>query len=222
MPLIDVKQIGPGSNGLVLRTLSGVPTWDAFLHAATHVDGGADELDGDTLDITWNPTNYTPDATPSEANDVDDLTAHLAGIDTVLGNISGNFAAFFATNGNDTFGNYAGDIIASNGTDYITGFVPTRAVSISSLGVVMIPGATDTGLDIDFSCDYGAAGENFANHSGVDTASTYDVTADIITSIDLISIFGSVAGGDFFGIEIDHNATGQNIFYIGAFVIYSV
>lgn len=43
-------------------------------------------VDGDQLDITWNPTNYVPDATIAEAADVDDLSAHLKGIDTLLGN----------------------------------------------------------------------------------------------------------------------------------------
>lgn len=46
-------------------------------------DGGS--LDGDKLDIDWNPSNYTPDATIAEADDVDDLSAHLKGIDDELG-----------------------------------------------------------------------------------------------------------------------------------------
>ena len=29
-------------------------------HAASHIRGGTDEIDGDKLDIDWNPTNYTP------------------------------------------------------------------------------------------------------------------------------------------------------------------
>lgn len=41
-------------------------------------------LDGDVLDIDFTPTNYTPDATPAEASDVDDLAAHLYGIDAAL------------------------------------------------------------------------------------------------------------------------------------------
>ena len=43
-------------------------------------------VDGDQLDIDWNPTNYVPDATIAEAADIDDLSAHLKGIDTLLGN----------------------------------------------------------------------------------------------------------------------------------------
>lgn len=42
------------------------------------------QLDGDKVDIDWNPTNYTPNASIGEAEDVDDLSAHLKGIDTRL------------------------------------------------------------------------------------------------------------------------------------------
>ena len=52
-----------------------------FAHASTHPRAGADELDGDTLDIDFTPVNYTPTTDPSEVTHVDELTAHLAGID---------------------------------------------------------------------------------------------------------------------------------------------
>lgn len=56
-------------------------------HASTHIDGGTDPIDSDKLEVTWTPTNYTRDsATPSETNADDQLTAHLQGIDTYLGN----------------------------------------------------------------------------------------------------------------------------------------
>ena len=54
-------------------------------HASNHITGGPDEVDGDKLDIDWNPSNYTPATTPSEADNVDNLTAHLYGIDQELG-----------------------------------------------------------------------------------------------------------------------------------------
>ena len=70
-------------------------------HKASHQNAGGDEIsveglsglladdqgsqiDGDLLDIDFTPTNYTPDDSPAEADDVDDLTAHLKGIDTKL------------------------------------------------------------------------------------------------------------------------------------------
>ena len=42
------------------------------------------DIDGDKLDIDWNPSNYTPDSSISEADDADDLSAHLKGIDDKL------------------------------------------------------------------------------------------------------------------------------------------
>lgn len=42
------------------------------------------DIDGDQLDIDFTPSNYTPSTAPAEASDVDDLAAHLAGIDNKL------------------------------------------------------------------------------------------------------------------------------------------
>jgi hypothetical protein len=66
-------------------------------HAADHVSGGSDEVDGDQLDIDWNPANYTPSTAPTEATSVDHLTAHLAGID---GELAGIGQPPFDANGN--------------------------------------------------------------------------------------------------------------------------
>lgn len=56
-------------------------------HNARHVAGGADEIDGDVLDIDYSPTNYTEDTTPPEVTATNELTAHLAGIDNALASV---------------------------------------------------------------------------------------------------------------------------------------
>lgn len=56
-------------------------------HQARHIRAGADEIDGDQLDIDWNPTNYTPAVTPAEVDHLDHLTSHLYGVDVLLGTI---------------------------------------------------------------------------------------------------------------------------------------
>jgi subtilisin-like proprotein convertase family protein len=61
-------------------------------HSSFHIKDGIDEIDGDKLDIDWNPTSYTPSTSPSEVDDADHLTAHLAGIDTVLSGIGSTYA----------------------------------------------------------------------------------------------------------------------------------
>lgn len=61
-------------------------------HDATHITSGSDEIDGDKLDIDWNPSNYTPATVESYADSVDNLTAHLKGIDTAIGSVSSEAA----------------------------------------------------------------------------------------------------------------------------------
>lgn len=53
-------------------------------HASTHVRAGTDEIDGDKLDIDWNPSTYVPDLSPPEVTSINELTAHLTGIDNAL------------------------------------------------------------------------------------------------------------------------------------------
>lgn len=54
-------------------------------HASAHERGGTDEIDGDHLAIDFTPAYYTPDISISEAGNIGDLAAHLAGIDNLLG-----------------------------------------------------------------------------------------------------------------------------------------
>lgn len=72
------------------------------------ISSGAISIDGDKLDIDWSPTSYTPDSSPSEADDVADLTAHLKGIDTVLGASSASSHTQDFTAGTDLT---AGDMV---------------------------------------------------------------------------------------------------------------
>jgi hypothetical protein len=76
---------GLNMNGNNITTGAGtVDGVDVSNHHARHERAGADEIDGDHLDIDFTPANYTPDTTPSEADHVDDLAAHLKGIDLAL------------------------------------------------------------------------------------------------------------------------------------------
>ena len=83
-----VTQLVHGTSGYVLTSngASSAPSWQdpataVALHASTHIRGATDEVDGDRLDIDWNPATYTPATTPSEVTSSDHLTAHLYGID---------------------------------------------------------------------------------------------------------------------------------------------
>ncbi|MGW8181471.1 MAG: hypothetical protein ACWGQW_22310 [bacterium] len=56
-------------------------------HADTHISGGTDEIDGDQLDVDFTPIAYSPTTDPPEVDDVNQLSAHLAGIDAYLDNL---------------------------------------------------------------------------------------------------------------------------------------
>jgi hypothetical protein len=67
-----------------------VGTSDAQTITNKVIDPSLNTIDGDKLDIDWNPSNYTPLSSISEADDVDDLAAHLKGIDVALGFFGAN------------------------------------------------------------------------------------------------------------------------------------
>lgn len=73
---------------------------------STVLTGQAAEIDGDKLDIDWNPSNYTPATVVSFSDNVDNLTSHLKGIDDKFGTLGG------ASNARrvETFTLAAGDI----------------------------------------------------------------------------------------------------------------
>lgn len=89
---IKLKQLHPSgaSGGDVPAFNAGTQDWEPTTpgapgaHASTHVSGATDEIDGDILDIDFTPTNYTPDTSPAEVTLVDELTAHLKGIDNAI------------------------------------------------------------------------------------------------------------------------------------------
>ncbi|MDQ7785753.1 MAG: hypothetical protein RDU20_22925 [Desulfomonilaceae bacterium] len=83
-PTLDRLPIGSNPDGSVLQLSSGAPSWE--------------EIDGDRLDIDWNPVNYVPDASIAEADDVDHLAAHLKGIDAAIGGYVGGGEANTASN----------------------------------------------------------------------------------------------------------------------------
>jgi len=65
-------------------------TTTAGTHASRHIRGGADEVDGDRIDIDMTPIHYSPDVTVPEGGHVDHLAAHLGGIDDALGELVEN------------------------------------------------------------------------------------------------------------------------------------
>lgn len=104
-------------------------------------------LNGDHLPIDYSPTKYTPTDSPAEAADVDDLAAHLAGIDDALANVPNTLkeemievTSSMVTNGYFTLSfNYS-----SAGAVKVTPVGGTRQANKANVG--------STGVTPDFEC----------------------------------------------------------------------
>lgn len=122
-------------------------------HASSHISGATDEIDGDKIDIDWNPTNYTPTTSPAEVDSVDQLTAHLAGIDAAVGASAGT--SF--TGLTDTPADYTGaalKVVRVNSTPDALEFVD---FSSTYLEASPTNGETSKAPDSNWAYDHNAA-----------------------------------------------------------------
>jgi len=112
-------------------------------------------IDGDTVPVDFTPDNYTPDASPAEAGDVDDLAAHLKGIDIRFGH---------ATINTQTGTTYtlvlddAGSVITMDNASANTVTIPTEAsvnfatgavISVIQIGAGATTITADTGVTLN-------------------------------------------------------------------------
>ena len=129
---------------------------------------------------------------------------------------------FFPVNpgGSGGGGTYAAAAPSSGGLTFVTGKLPTDLTSITSLVLACFHAATEAATNIDLDSMYGASTENYNQHTGSDTTSTYSLTQWKITEINVLGVFASLAAGDYFGLQVKNNSA--NILYcFGLKLIYT-
>jgi hypothetical protein len=177
-------------------------------HASAHIDGGSDAIDGDKIEITYTASDYTPTTSPAEADSTDDLTAHLAGIDTALGaGDVGYFSVQVLVYGATT----ATEVGDGAGGVFFT-FPHSRSGSWNLTdveAVVYVAGTTST-TDIQLSRGRGDA-RTFADI--LTTVITIDATEvssdDAATPAVIGATNDDMVGGDVIRIDIDAIASGS-------------
>lgn len=163
------------------------------------IDPASNTIDGDKLDITFTPTYYTPTTTGvSQADDVDDLSAHLKGIDNAL-NTTNTREIFFPSTGTTTVGDFRVQDLSTGNAGRFVFKAPDDFVSLSELVLVMIPDTTEA-ISVTVQSDYGASGEAYTTNDGTTGALTPSVTANQITEVDISACVTSLAAGDYVGI----------------------
>lgn len=137
-----LKGIGTALSGKAASSHNHSST-DITSHAASHILSGSAEIDGDRLGISWNPasTEYVPDSSPTEAGNVDDLTAHLKGIATALGlKVKAVYGFWYGgvvtlSSGSDTVLGLGTEVIKSSGLSMASN-VLTVSPSLTALAIV--------------------------------------------------------------------------------------
>lgn len=147
-------------------------------HAARHERAGADEIDGDHLDVDFTPSNYTPATTPAEAAHVDDLAAHLYGIDQALGG-SGSNSITTGCYGSQAYTSGTGNLSWSlTGYTTLPGTSDTALASVGSGVWAIVVGVTlPGGGTAEFRLQDTTAGTTIATITGVTTSGVYSTTS---------------------------------------------
>jgi hypothetical protein len=180
------------------------------LARSDHVHSHGDQPLGDGLDhaaATADPGGVAGFMTP----------AMLASL-----NLHKTVAKFFSITSNSVTnkGSYATISVGANGVLNISFMFPADYVSLVSLQVVGIPSATFVSQDIDLFSQYAALGELFNANAQSNITGLYSGTIDTLFQLDISALYTSAVAGDFAGIQIDHNAIGGTILYLGVNMVY--
>lgn len=81
-------------------------------------------------------------------------------------------------------------------------YVPTTFETLEKAVLVVISEVTKSSVDLDIYIDYGKDGEAENAHSESDTSSTYNLTADEMTEIDISALLANLEAGDYLGMKV--------------------
>lgn len=135
---------GLNMGGNAITNVGNVDGVDVSSHASRHINGGSDVIDGDRIQISWTPTNFTRDNSPSETTQLSDLTAYLAGIDNELADIVTDHGALSGLSDND----HPQYLLLSGGT--MTGQLQLASGSAGAPGLAF-GASTNTGVRLSGS-----------------------------------------------------------------------
>lgn len=169
---LDASEVASSNGGLQQNSTNSwqldIKTHAGALGAAVTTDANGININGDHVDITFNPSNYTPSTVPAEADDIDDLAAHLAGIDNALAALASDTSPTFQQD--LTASVTAADEAQATATTVATTPAGNGAISVFVGGLRREVGnGTKTGVDCYFSGDGGTTARAFGAITSGDT-----------------------------------------------------
>jgi len=120
-----------------------------------------------------------------------------------------------------TIGDHIGNTVPINGTARMEFRVPADFTSVVSLEMLIIPGGdVAAGATLTLNSDYGSPGELYDAHSESDSFA-YVSTLNVIKSIDVSSVFSSLADFDVCGLKVDNSSVTGGYLLLGLIFGYS-
>lgn len=184
------------------------------------IDPSLNTIDGDVLDITFNPANYIPTTTGATgASDVDDLTAHLKGIDNKF---SANYAKELwipISSSTTAVSNPAGSYTAvSCGVAQVARFnflVPSDFTTLASARII-VTSSTTTTYQYDLTSSTNTTGE--LNSAGTSSAlnTTIAMTTSVFNTVNAVPVLGTIAANDYVGLTFSSDT---NTFFVYGLVL---
>ena len=154
-------------------------------HGSTHPNGGStDVIDGDKLDITFAPSNYTPATDGTNATATTHLAAHLIGINTAIGNMGNTeFSILDHTDHNYVLSTFERALVDTSGASQTTTIKLPASPSVGDW--VIIGDAKNS-----FSSHYVEMDRNGSNLRGSAANNTFTASKKYTVFIYVGSTFG--------------------------------
>jgi len=119
-----------------------------------------------------------------------------------------------------TVGDHIGNTVPINGEARMEFRVPTDFSSVFDIEMIVIPGGTvASGATLTLNSDYGAPGELYDAHSESNSFA-YVSTLNVVKSIDVSSVFSSLAPSDSCGLKVDNLSVTGGYLLLGLLFCY--
>ena len=211
--LPNLVAAGSGSPVKIIKaSLGGIVEPSTVAHAASHIRGGSDIIDGDRVQVDYVPSYYTRNSAASGAGAVTDITAHLAGIDTKL-----NVPAYLTVNRDP---NWTATVSNPSSYAFPSGAGLTSSFTKRSSSSVLLC----TVRAVLYVTSGGGSGFDFFLTMGGNSYGTYQptTTATSYTFINNTFVWSGLAAGTYAtnlsmstwgGLQLSFTAYGQPISY---------
>lgn len=121
-----------------------------------------------------------------------------------------------------TIGTHIGNQVGVNGSANLEFWIPGNVTQIMYGSVCAIPGGTNPAADVDMFSEYGTPMEPYDQHAQSSTDRTFDMTTDVIITMDALPVMTGAGPGDHVGIQLVNNGVTGGYLIMGMLIAFTV